>query len=65
MRLKVNGEEYSTEGKTVAELLKEMDIVPERVAVEVNLRVVKRAEFGHYELNDGDTVEVVNFVGGG
>lgn len=65
MRLTVNGKEYFTEENALSHLLKELDIVPERVAVEVNLRVIKREDLGHYQLNDGDDVEIVYFVGGG
>ncbi|MEW6116856.1 MAG: sulfur carrier protein ThiS [Nitrospirota bacterium] len=65
MRLKVNGERYETGRSTIAELLDELGILPERVAVEVNLKVIKRADFAHYALHEGDAVEVVNFVGGG
>ena len=65
MRLTVNGEAYCTEKNTVKELLGEMDIVPERVAVEVNLKVIKRAEYAGYTLQEGDSIEVVYFVGGG
>lgn len=65
MRLKVNGEERQTKSETVLQLLKELDIIPERVAVEVNLNIIKRAEFENYKLHDGDTVEIVYFVGGG
>lgn len=65
MRLKVNGENREIKGKTVLELLKELEIIPERVAVEVNLRVIKRADFENHRLNDGDSIEIVYFVGGG
>jgi thiamine biosynthesis protein ThiS len=65
MTLKVNGEEYVTGKDTVAELLKEMDVVPERVAVEVNMTVLKKSAFGNFRLKDGDSVEIVYFVGGG
>lgn len=65
MTLKVNGEEYVTEKDTVAELLKEMDVVPERVAVEVNMAIIKKSALGDFKLNDGDSVEIVYFVGGG
>jgi len=65
MRLEVNGKEYSTERDTVMQLLKELDIVPERVAVEVNLKIIRRSDFENYLLKDGDSVEIVNFVGGG
>lgn len=65
MRLRVNGEEYTAQNNTVMQLLRELEIIPERVAVEVNLRVVKRADFENYRLNDGDSIEIVYFIGGG
>ena len=51
--------------ETVQELLQELKIVPARVAVEVNLKVVGKAEYDTFRLSDGDTIEIVNFVGGG
>jgi thiamine biosynthesis protein ThiS len=65
MRLRVNGEEYTTEQDTLAHLLKEMQIIPERVAVEVNLRIIKKRDFEDCRLKDGDSIEIVYFVGGG
>jgi sulfur carrier protein len=65
MDIKINGEERQTKSKTVGELLTELNIMPARVAVEVNLRIIKKADYPTYELKDGDTVEIVNFVGGG
>jgi thiamine biosynthesis protein ThiS len=50
---------------TVTELLSELGIDPRRVAVELNLVVLKRAAFAETPVNDGDQVEIVNFVGGG
>lgn len=66
MQLTINGEMADNiRAGTVQELLEELKIEPGRVAVEVNLSVVRRAEFGTFPLNDGDKVEIVNFVGGG
>lgn len=65
MKLKVNGEQYETEQEILAHLLKELGIIPERVVVEVNLNIIKRASFENYSLKDWDNVEIVNFVGGG
>ncbi len=65
MRLKVNGEEIDTAAATMLQLLKEKEILPERVAVEVNLKVIKRADFEQHQLREGDVVEIVYFVGGG
>ncbi len=66
MRLKVNGEiREIRDAATVGALLESLEVQPGRVAVEVNLTVVKKAEYGSFRLNDGDEVEIVNFVGGG
>lgn len=65
MRLKVNGEEIDTVAATVLQLLQEKEIKPERVAVEVNVKVLKRADFERHSLHEGDVVEIVYFVGGG
>ncbi len=50
---------------TVAGLLQNLGKDPAKLAVEVNLAVVPRAEHARLELNDGDTVEIVTLVGGG
>jgi len=66
MKLTINGEVAETiRAATVQELLDELKIASGRVAVEVNLTVVRKAEYGTFPLIDGDTVEIVNFVGGG
>jgi len=53
------------EGATVADLVIALGLGPRRIAVEVNRAVVPRAEYGATVLHAGDTVEVINFVGGG
>ena len=63
--VKVNGELLAMDGRTVAELLAEMDISNQPVAVELNEEIVPKAKYGETILKDGDTVEVVRFVGGG
>jgi sulfur carrier protein len=50
---------------TVSELLSQLQIDSRRVAVELNLVVLKRATFDTTVVKDGDEVEIVNFVGGG
>ncbi len=66
MRLKVNGNIVDDlKAATVAELLDEMKVNSGRVAVEVNTMIVKKADYDLFALKDGDTVEIVNFVGGG
>lgn len=66
MKLWVNGEEREiVEGCTVGQLLDELQVLRQRVAVEVNQRVVRRADHDSHRLQAGDRVEVVHFVGGG
>jgi len=63
--LQVNGKEYETESETIAELLEELNIIPEMIAAEVNLKIIRKSNFTHHRLKEGDIVEVVNLVGGG
>lgn len=50
---------------TVADLLQDLDIRTERVAVELNLEILDRAAFGQRRLENGDRVEILGFIGGG
>lgn len=50
---------------TVAELLATLELRTERVAVEKNRLIVKRAEHATAQIADGDVIEVIHFVGGG
>ena len=65
IELKVNGEVKKTEAATVADLLNELGLAGQAVAVEVNQAVVPKKQHGESQLNDGDTVELVTLVGGG
>ena len=63
--VKINGEELNIAGKTVAEYLATTSYDPKRIAVERNGDIVPKAQYGETVLYDGDSVEVVSFVGGG
>jgi sulfur carrier protein len=65
MKISINGEERETDKATVALLLDELGILPGRVAVEVNLKIIRKADYVSQGIKDGDSVEIVNFVGGG
>jgi len=66
VRIVVNGEEREVAaGTSVAELVRELGLASERVAIERNGRIVRRAEHGRTVLEEGDRVEVVTLVGGG
>ncbi|MGB5193279.1 MAG: sulfur carrier protein ThiS [Polyangiales bacterium] len=66
MRLVVNGEEQQVDSSTtVKQLLVSLGLGDTLVAVERNQEVVPRAQHESTELEEGDRVEVVHFVGGG
>ncbi|HYA11367.1 MAG TPA: sulfur carrier protein ThiS [Thermodesulfovibrionales bacterium] len=66
MRLIVNGETLEmSDVETPQELLKKLQVDPGRVIVEINLSIIRKSEYPTFRLNDGDRVEIVNFVGGG
>ena len=50
---------------TLADLIARYKLTPQRVAIELNQNLVKRADFAKTTLNDGDQVEIVTLVGGG
>jgi thiazole synthase len=65
--IRVNGEHRRVPGGiTVAQMVNdELGLDPLRVAVERNLEIVPRSTFGDVIVEDGDTFEIVHFVGGG
>lgn len=63
--VKVNGRELDIAGKTVAEYLEAAGYDPGRVAVERNGDIVFKSRYAETLLRDGDSMEVVSFVGGG
>lgn len=63
--VKINGENWNIAGKTLAEYLAGTAYDPKRIAVERNGEIVPKAQYGETVLSDGDSVEIVSFVGGG
>ncbi|GMR21665.1 MAG: sulfur carrier protein ThiS [Gammaproteobacteria bacterium] len=66
MQIFLNGDKTPVPDQlTVAALLKQMELVGKRVAVEVNREIVPRAEHETFRLNEQDRVEVIHAIGGG
>lgn len=66
MLVEVNGEARDvTAAITLAEFIEQLALAPERLAIELNRRVVRRAHWPETILNEGDRIEIVHFVGGG
>mgnify|MGYP003302496014 FL=1 len=63
--VKINGKEWNVAGKTIAEYLATTKYDPKRIAVERNGEIVPKAQYPSTILQNGDSVEVVSFVGGG
>ncbi len=66
MQITINGEERSFEASlSVERLLGEIGLDARRVAVERNLEIVPKSEYGKVSVGDGDRLEIVHFIGGG
>jgi len=65
--VQINGEprEFSDRILLLNELVERLSLAPQRIAVEVNRQIVRRADWEQTEVNDGDRVEIIHFVGGG
>jgi sulfur carrier protein len=66
IRIMLNGDPHELpRPMTIAELLEHLSIDGRRVAVEHNEVVIRRARYPEVHVDEGDVVEIVNFVGGG
>ncbi|QXE89355.1 sulfur carrier protein ThiS [Geomonas subterranea] len=65
MNITTNGEAVSIDPLTVQQYLVSLGIDPRRVAVELNQEILPKAQYESTLLNEGDTLEIVHFVGGG
>ena len=61
----INGKQEQAAGMTILAYLKQAGYTPERVVVEKNLEIIPRESLNSTLLEDGDSVEVLRFVGGG
>ena len=66
MNIVVNGNDtHVTEGSVISDLIKSLGLNAQRLAVELNRRIIRRAEWDSTTISEGDRVEIVHFVGGG
>lgn len=65
MKIQINGESRETAEETILDLLNDLKVDPKRVAVELNMHILPKAEYAATALADGDKIEIVHFVGGG
>ena len=65
MRIQVNGDERDVTATTVLALVEELGFDVRKVAVERNLAIVPKSLHATTPLEEGDRIELVQFVGGG
>ncbi|MBK9707813.1 MAG: sulfur carrier protein ThiS [Acidobacteria bacterium] len=66
MEIILNGEPYLIgENRSIVDLVHLLNLVPERLAIELNLDILPKSAWGETLLKPGDKVEMVHFVGGG
>ncbi|MBO5007254.1 MAG: sulfur carrier protein ThiS [Clostridia bacterium] len=63
--VKINGEQLGIDGYSMTEYLLSAGYDIKRVAVELNGNILPKADYDETLLKDGDSLEVVSFVGGG
>ena len=66
MQVMINGEKRElSENVTIVEMLENLALTAERIAVELNREVVRKKDWESIKLNDADKIEIIHFVGGG
>lgn len=66
MEIRLNGKTREVADRiTIGRLLEELKLPPPRVAVQVNMDIIKRERYGEVALQPGDTVEILTFMSGG
>ena len=66
MLVEINGESREVaDSITLAELINYLALAPERLAIELNQKVVRRSDWQQTKIGEGDRIEIVHFVGGG
>ncbi len=62
----VNDQDLSVKnGSNIADLINQLELDVKKVAVELNLEIIAPESFATTEINDGDKIEIVHFIGGG
>ena len=65
MTIVINGDQQETRAANILELVTMLGLQPGSLVVEHNKQIVRQERWEDTELNDGDVLELLNFVGGG
>ena len=66
IKIKINGESLLIDrNSTVSNLMKKLDISLNKVAIELNKKIIDKKKLIKITLNNKDNLEIVHFIGGG
>ena len=66
MNIIVNGEKLNiSKNSTISKLLQILDISDKVMAVAINMEIVKKDKWDTHQIEEGDKLELLHFVGGG
>jgi len=65
MKLHLNGEKIESTAETLMALILEQGFDPVSLIAEVNFKLIPQASWENFSVGPGDTIELLNFVGGG
>ena len=65
MNINLNGKTIESQSSTLKDLVRENGLNPGALVAEVNLEVIRQEDWETFQIKDGDSIELLNFVGGG
>jgi len=65
MKISLNGKQVEVKSRTLERLISDRGLHPDALIVEVNSELIKKENWAETIIRDGDTLELLNFVGGG
>lgn len=65
MNINLNGKTIESQSSTLKDLVRENGLNPRALVAEVNLEVIRQEDWETFQIKDGDSIELLNFVGGG
>lgn len=65
IKVRLNGDDYNCKANLLSDLLAELEFSPEKIAIELNREIIAKEEYVNISLQNGDEIEIVEFVGGG
>jgi thiamine biosynthesis protein ThiS len=65
MEINLNGKKLTSNSKTLMDLVLEQGFDPDSLIAEVNFEVIRQETWKHVSIKEGDTIELLSFVGGG